>query len=84
MLRIVFRDVPRALVSDFKKYRGVVNAAFGQRRKQLANALRSRASELGDTDAALAAAGIDPTRRGETLSPEEFASIAEALSHAAP
>ncbi len=78
VLRIVFLETPRAVV-DFDRYRLVVNAAFGQRRKQLRSALRARANDLGDTDGALSRAGIDPTRRGETLSVEEFAKITNAL-----
>ncbi len=48
-----------------------VSAAFSQRRKTLRNALRA----LVDV-AAIEAAGIDPGRRPETLSPAEFAAIA--------
>lgn len=60
----------------------VVRAAFGQRRKTLANAL---AAGLGlDRPAAcslIGAAGIDPGRRGETLSLEEFAALERAFRH---
>ncbi len=48
-----------------------VSAAFSQRRKTLRNALRL----LIDADA-IAAAGIDPGLRPETLSPAEFAKLA--------
>lgn len=63
------------------RFFAVVRAAFGQRRKVLLNAL---ASGLGNVDKlqigeALAAAGVNPTRRGETLSLEEFAAIARHL-----
>ena len=53
----------------------MVRAAFQMRRKTLRNAMRA----LGDgdrADRALSAAGIDPVRRGETLSIEEFAQLA--------
>ena len=51
-------------------------AAFGQRRKMLRQSLKSvpRAIE------ALAAVGIDPSRRAETLSVAEFVAIARALT----
>ena len=49
-------------------------AAFGQRRKMLRRAL----APLGG-EALLAAAGIDPTRRAETLSVAEFARLAALL-----
>jgi len=55
----------------------VIKAAFGNRRKTLKNALA--ASGLGiDAQTALEAlmsAGIDPTRRAETLKPAEFVSL---------
>jgi 16S rRNA (adenine1518-N6/adenine1519-N6)-dimethyltransferase len=47
----------------------VVAAAFAQRRKMLRQSLKTR---FDDPVALLEAAGIDPTRRAETLSIEEF------------
>ena len=52
----------------------VTAAAFGQRRKMLRRAL----APLGG-EALLAAAGINPTRRAETLSVAEFAHLAALL-----
>lgn len=49
----------------------VVRAAFNQRRKTLANALRGRL----DADA-IRAAGIDPHARAENVSPEGFVALA--------
>lgn len=59
----------------------VVKAAFGQRRKNLLNAL-SAGLQLDRThvQALLERVGIDQMRRGETLSLEEFASIARILA----
>jgi 16S rRNA (adenine1518-N6/adenine1519-N6)-dimethyltransferase len=65
----------RAPVKDEQRFRTLVKAAFSQRRKTLWNALRALP---GGRDA-LTAAGIDPQRRGETLSVQEFASIERAL-----
>jgi 16S rRNA (adenine1518-N6/adenine1519-N6)-dimethyltransferase len=50
-------------------------AGFGQRRKMLRASLRS---SLADPLAVCAAAGIDSTRRAESLSPAEFLRLAEA------
>lgn len=50
----------------------VTQAAFGQRRKMLRQSLKS----LPGGVAALAASGIDPERRAETLSIEEFVALA--------
>ncbi len=52
----------------------LARAAFGQRRKMLRKSL---ARELSDPTASLEAAGIDPTRRAETVRPEEFIRLAE-------
>jgi 16S rRNA (adenine1518-N6/adenine1519-N6)-dimethyltransferase len=63
--------VPPFAISDFATYARVVAAAFSQRRKTLRNSL------AGLLDAqAIAAAGIDPGARPETLAPEQFAALA--------
>ena len=57
----------------------VARAGFGQRRKQLRNSLGSGLSIGGDAaDSLLAAAGIESTRRAETLTLAEWAAIARA------
>ena len=52
----------------------VTQAAFGQRRKMLRQSLKPLGGE-----ALLEAVGIDPRRRAETLSVEEFCALANAL-----
>jgi 16S rRNA (adenine1518-N6/adenine1519-N6)-dimethyltransferase len=59
----------------------VTAAAFGQRRKMLRQSLKSL---VASTPALLDAAGIDGTRRAETLSVEEFCALAQALQENAP
>jgi 16S rRNA (adenine1518-N6/adenine1519-N6)-dimethyltransferase len=54
----------------------VTEAAFGQRRKMLRQSLKQIAP---DAEALLTVAGIDPTRRAETLSVGEFAALARQL-----
>ncbi|MCR4266846.1 16S rRNA (adenine(1518)-N(6)/adenine(1519)-N(6))-dimethyltransferase RsmA [Nitratireductor sp. ZSWI3] len=68
--------VPRAepLPVAAKTLSRVTEAAFGQRRKMLRQSLKPLGGE-----ALLAAVGIDPTRRAETLSVEEFVALARAL-----
>ncbi|MFL5264189.1 MAG: 16S rRNA (adenine(1518)-N(6)/adenine(1519)-N(6))-dimethyltransferase RsmA [Anaeromyxobacteraceae bacterium] len=73
VLRVGFR-APRAAVVDEARFRRLVKAGFAQRRKVLANALGS-VGEPERVQAALAAAGVDPRRRGETLSVEEWAAV---------
>ncbi|MDR1833069.1 MAG: 16S rRNA (adenine(1518)-N(6)/adenine(1519)-N(6))-dimethyltransferase RsmA [Propionibacteriaceae bacterium] len=52
----------------------LVNLAFSQRRKMLRSVL---APALADPEAALRAAGIPPTARGETLDVADFARLAQ-------
>ena len=54
----------------------LTEAAFGQRRKMLRQSLKGVPGALD----ALAAVGIDETRRAETLSVAEFVSVARLLS----
>ncbi|MEO1573352.1 MAG: 16S rRNA (adenine(1518)-N(6)/adenine(1519)-N(6))-dimethyltransferase RsmA [Pseudomonadota bacterium] len=55
-------------------WRDVVAASFSLRRKTLRNALRTLMDEQ-----AIAAAGVDPSARAETLAPEAFAALSRAL-----
>ncbi|WP_424213347.1 16S rRNA (adenine(1518)-N(6)/adenine(1519)-N(6))-dimethyltransferase RsmA [Streptomyces sp. BI20] len=55
----------------------VVDAAFAQRRKTLRAALSGWAGSAPAAEAALVAAGVSPQARGEALTVEEFAAIAE-------
>jgi 16S rRNA (adenine1518-N6/adenine1519-N6)-dimethyltransferase len=69
-------DKPPVSVKNEEFFFRVVKMAFSQRRKMLSNALKS----LGeDIKTQLAEAGIDPNRRPETLSIEEFARISDML-----
>ncbi len=79
IVRLTPRTPPLAVETD--AFRAVVRAAFGTRRKTLRNAL-ARIEDSIRADAALAAAGIDPTRRGETLSIAEFDALARAWAAA--
>ncbi len=73
------REKPPVTVADEKLFFRVVRAAFGQRRKTLSNALKGAGFDKELIRTALPAAGIDGTRRGETLSLMEFAAIATAF-----
>ena len=56
----------------------VVDAAFAQRRKSLRSALARWAGSAAAAEAVLRAAGVDPALRGERLTVEQYARIAEA------
>ena len=65
------RDLPGV---DSRLIERVVKAAFGQRRKTLANALRDVTSAVQ-----IEAAGIDPRTRAEQLAPAAFVALARQL-----
>ena len=72
---------PPVPVTDARRFRALVRAAFSQRRKSLANALAAGLGLSAErARALLASAGIDPGRRAETLSLAEFARVAAAES----
>ncbi|RLV48492.1 16S rRNA (adenine(1518)-N(6)/adenine(1519)-N(6))-dimethyltransferase RsmA [Nocardioides mangrovicus] len=68
------RRDPPATTATREQVFALVDAAFAQRRKALRGALRG---VLPDAEAALRAAGIDPLARGESLSVDQFARLAE-------
>lgn len=70
---------PPVEVADEAVFFAVVRAAFGQRRKILANALGAAFGKERAL-AALEAAGVPPTVRGETLDVGRFAAIANAMT----
>lgn len=78
VLRFRVLPEPRVPVVNEQLFRTVVKAAFAQRRKTLANCLKTlelfRDAELLAT--LFAMAGLDGSRRGETLSLDEFARLA--------
>lgn len=77
VLHLRFRR-PVVELSDPSGFEEMVRSMFTRRRKTLANALQPYAGTRGAAaGAALAAAGIDPRRRPETLQLSELARLAE-------
>ena len=83
VLGIEFKANIDPKVSDERLFRQVVQAAFGQRRKTLRNALSGHLLKLDATGAqtVLEMAGIDPRRRAETLSVAEFVRLTDIVNH---
>ena len=74
------RKTPLYTVSDQDFFFKVVKAGFLNRRKTLINSLSANLPQSKDVLlAALAQAGIDPAIRGERLTGEDFAGLAEAI-----
>ncbi len=78
VIKLTMRDKPPVEVNSEETYFKVIKAAFALRRKTLLNALGS--ANLGKSKEEIALilekTGIDPKRRGETLTDKEFALLA--------
>ena len=73
VVHIRILDKPSVDVRDEKLFFRIIKMAFSQRRKMLSNSLRSAREDVKEW---LTRAGIDPQRRAETLSMQEFAVLA--------
>ena len=83
ILKMVRRDQPAVAVQDEKFFFKISKASFVHRRKTLWNNLTSHFGKTEETKAKLTAAleqaELSPSVRGEALSLEEFARLADAL-----
>lgn len=82
VIRLKVRDEPPVETKSESLFFEVVQASFAQRRKTIANNLKARffdKENREDLMQILQRAGIDPARRGETLSLEEFARLSDEL-----
>jgi len=83
VIRLTKYKEPPVRVRDEKLLFALIHASFEQRRKTLVNGINN-SSRLGFTKeqaaGALAAAGLQPTVRGEALTLEEFARLSDILS----
>ncbi len=72
---VVMEPLPhsRCDIGDAQRFQRIVRGLFLHRRKQLVNAAKG---VLAEPETALAAAGLDPRRRPETLTLEELARLA--------
>jgi len=79
VLKIELYDKPLVADDELAALRGLVRAAFGQRRKTLGNQLshwlKAERDEIQDF---LRSQNVDPQRRGETLGVDEFIKLARA------
>lgn len=74
------RTAPPVQVLEEKRFFQVVKTAFSQRRKTFSNTLKSAGLSKEQVAGILEASHIDGSRRGETMSLQEFAAVADAWS----
>jgi 16S rRNA (adenine1518-N6/adenine1519-N6)-dimethyltransferase len=78
VVRIDLYDSPPVAVADVDRFFEVVRAGFGQKRKQLRNALAQGLSlPVSTVVEALRRGGVDEKRRAQTLSLEEWARVTQ-------
>ena len=76
VVRLTPRSIPLVSLESLAPFRTFVQAAFGQRRKQMQRVMRSiRSISTEDATRILAETGIDPTARPEVISPKQFAAL---------
>ena len=76
VIRLTPRAIPLVGAESLAGFRTFVQAAFGQRRKQMQRALRTvRGISAEDARVVLERAAIDPAARPEVVSPEAFARL---------
>ena len=78
-----FLQTPALELRNEKRFWVIVRAAFSQRRKTLNNTMKPIASRE-QLQTAWQSTGIDPMRRGETLSLEEFGALTDCLTTEKP
>jgi len=78
LIRLTMLEQRIVADEELPAFRKVVKAAFSQRRKQLKNTLSPLLGGAQQAAEALISAGIDPSRRAETLSVEEFLALTRA------
>lgn len=84
VIRLDIRPEKKVKVDDETFFYKLVRASFAQRRKTLMNNLINNLYDKTQKEQLLEVleqTGIDPGRRGETLTIEEFARLSDVLSH---
>jgi 16S rRNA (adenine1518-N6/adenine1519-N6)-dimethyltransferase len=80
VVQVDMHDAPSVPVKDVDAFFRVVKAGFAQRRKQLRNTLAGGLHlPPEEVEAKLQAVGVDPKRRAQTLSLEEWARVTQTL-----
>ena len=83
VIRLTRHQKPPVEVKDAKLMFRLIRASFNQRRKTLVNGLNNSPEvpySKEDIAAAIERVGLSPTVRGETLTLEQFAALADSFS----
>lgn len=80
VIRLEKLDKPRVEVENEKLFFDIIRNSFNMRRKTLWNGVKSLGVSKEKLEEAFAEANVDPKRRGETLSIEEFAILSDKIN----
>ena len=80
VIRLDKLDEPKVKVDNEKLFFDIIRNSFNMRRKTLWNGVKSIGPAKEKLEAAFEKAGVDPKRRGETLSIQEFAALANCIN----
>lgn len=80
VVQMGWKEEPTVEIQDEEWFKKVVKAGFGYRRKTVVNALKHSGLPLPESiESRMEKIGVDPRRRPETLTIEEFIHLAKAL-----
>lgn len=80
VIRLDRLDEPKVQLDNEKLFFDVIRSSFNMRRKTLWNGVKSIGLDKENLQLAFDNAGIDPKRRGETLSIQEFATLSNKIN----
>ncbi|WP_066870862.1 16S rRNA (adenine(1518)-N(6)/adenine(1519)-N(6))-dimethyltransferase RsmA [Clostridium mediterraneense] len=81
VIRLDKLDAPRVSPDNEKLFFDIIRNSFNMRRKTLWNSTKTLGLSKEVLTVAYEEAGIDPKRRGETLSIEEFCALSNRINH---
>ena len=79
LVKLTVKDTPKLQLSDYTHFRKTIKAAFGQRRKNIKNALVNGGFDKNNVQKALTKLNLSENTRGENLSIEELGKLSEEL-----
>lgn len=80
VIRLERLEEPKVKVENEKLFFDIIRSSFNMRRKTLWNGVKSLGLDKEKLEIAFENANIDPKRRGETLSIEEFACLSDKIN----
>lgn len=80
VIRLDKLDEPKVKVDNEKLFFDIIRNSFNMRRKTLWNGVKSIGPAKEKLEAAFEKAGVDPKRRGETLTIQEFATLSNCIN----